>query len=237
MNSVAKQNEILENITKEEEKFNRSNEFKMMLWIKNAYSKFEIKEMAEYLYPSLLKKIPPIRFVLENFEKLTKDFEILWWLWNKVKQISFVYIDLTKDISITTTLLFMIGINALIVSPTAFPSVVVMCLILTIVLPFLLSSLHLARDHPDIILGEDFYKQSRWRQVLDSLPKWRQVLRSLPRWREVLHSLLMAVCLRGWTNLIGALPRHHCLGVLSSASCLEGRQSKASTIFSAICKG
>ena len=160
VNSWAKQNEILENISQEEEKFNKSNEFQIMLWIKNAYSKFEIREMAEYLYPSLLKKIPPIKFVLENFDKLTQDFEILWWLWNKVKQISFVYIDLTKDISITTTLGFMIGINALIVSPTAFPSFVVMCLILTIVLPFLLSSLQLARNHPDIIYGEDFNNMS-----------------------------------------------------------------------------
>ena len=72
----------------------------------------------------------------------------------------------TKDILITATLLAMIGIDTIIVSPTAFPSVVVMCLLVTILLPLLLSSLQLAKDHPDIIYGEDFYKQSRWRQFL-----------------------------------------------------------------------
>ena len=166
VNSVTLQNEILEKIAEEEKKFNKANEFQNMLWIKNTYSKFEIKEMALYLYPSVLKKIYPIRFVLEKFEKLTYSFEIFWWLFNKVRQISFVYIDLTKDILITATLLSMIGMNTIIVSPTAFPSVVVMCLIVSIALPLLLSSLQLARYHPDIIYGEDFYKQSRWRQVL-----------------------------------------------------------------------
>merc|ERR1712020_231286 len=77
-----------------------------------------------------------------------------------------MYIDLTKDILITATLLIMIGRDTIIVSPTAFPSVVVMCLIVSIVLPLLLSSLQLARNHPEIILGEDFFQQSRWRQVL-----------------------------------------------------------------------
>ena len=166
VNSVAKQNEILKNISTEEEKFNKSNEFQIMLWVKNSYRKFEIQEMAENLYPSLLKKICLIGFLLKKFEKLTNSLEIVWWLWNMVQKISFVYIDLTKDILITATLLNMIGPYTIIVSPTAFPSVVVICLILTIVLPLLLSSLQLARDHPDIIYGEDFYKQSRWKQVL-----------------------------------------------------------------------
>ena len=62
-----------------------------MLWIKNAYSKFE------YLYPSLLMKIPTIQFILIILQKLTHSFEIVCWLWNKVRQISFFYIDLTKD--------------------------------------------------------------------------------------------------------------------------------------------
>merc|ERR1712020_67253 len=136
------------------------------MWIKNTYLKYEIEKMAEKLYPSLLKKIYPIRFVLEKFEKRTHRFEIFWWLFNKVRQISNMYIDLTKDILITATLLIMIGIDTIIVSPTAFPSVVVMCLIVSIVLPLLLSSLQLARDHPDIIYGENFYKLSRRRQVL-----------------------------------------------------------------------
>merc|ERR1712020_538926 len=136
------------------------------MWIKNTYLKYEIEKMAEKLYPSLLKKIYPIRFVLEKFEKRTHRFEIFWWLFNKVRQISNMYIDLTKDILITATLLIMIGRDTIIVSPTAFPSVVVMCLIVSIVLPLLLSSLQLARNHPDIIYGEDFYQQSRWRQVL-----------------------------------------------------------------------
>jgi len=166
VNSVAKQNEILENISKEEEKINNSNEFQKMLWIKNAYSKFEISVMAEYIYPSFLLVIHPIKFVLKTLLKLKQSNQIIWWLWNMVKKISFAYIDLTKDISITTTLLFMIGIDTLIVFPTAFPSVVVMCLIVSIVLPLLLSSLQLAKDHPDIIYGENFFKQSRWRQVL-----------------------------------------------------------------------
>ena len=83
-----------------------------------------------------------------------------------VKKISFVYIDLTKDVLITITLSVMIGEDTLTVSPTAFPSVVVMCLIVSIVLPLFLSSLQLARDHPEIIYGENFYKLSRRRQVL-----------------------------------------------------------------------
>ena len=166
VNSVDKQNEIVENISKEEEKFHKTNEFQTMLWIKNAYSKFEIKVMAEYLYPSLLMKISPIRILLKMFKKLKQRFQIVWWLWNMVKKISFVYIDLTKDISITATLLLSIGITTVIDSPTAFPSVVLMFLFVSIVLPFLLSSLQLAKDHPDIILGEQFSTQSRWKQVL-----------------------------------------------------------------------
>ena len=77
VNSVDKQNEILEKISKEEEKFNKSNEFQNMLWIKQFYSKFEISVMAEYLYPSLLMKIPPIRFLLKIFQKLKQSHQLL----------------------------------------------------------------------------------------------------------------------------------------------------------------
>ena len=45
VNSVAKQNEILENISEEVEKFKKYNKFQIMLWFKNNYSKFEIKRM------------------------------------------------------------------------------------------------------------------------------------------------------------------------------------------------
>ena len=79
----------------------------------------------------------------------------------------FSYIDLTKDVFITVTVLVLIGgPQTLIDSPTAFPSVVVMLLIASIILPLLLSSLQLARDRPEIIYGEGFYTQSRWRQNL-----------------------------------------------------------------------
>ena len=77
------------------------------------------------------------------------------------------YIDLTKDVFITVTVLILIGgPQTLIDSPRSFPSVVVMLLIASIILPLLLSSLQLARDRPEIIYGEGFYTQSRWRQNL-----------------------------------------------------------------------
>ena len=147
-NRVTKDSELLENMSKEEEKINEFREFKMMLWIKNNYSKFEISVMAEYLYPSLLKKIPPIRFVLENFGKLTEGYQIVWWLFNLTQKVAFSYLDLTKDVSITVTLIILYGgPDTLLESPTAFPSVVIFCLLASIILPLFLCSLQVSLTH------------------------------------------------------------------------------------------
>ena len=167
VNSSDKQRDVLRVIAREEEKFHRNDELQTMLWLKNSYSKCEISVMMEFLSPSLLKRKFP---VLGVFQKTIESYKRLWSVLRVTREILIVYVNLTKDILISCALLAAIGGPlTLIYFPTAFPSVVVIMFLLSVLLPSAVASLQLARDQPDVIYGDNFYKQPRWRQNLGRL--------------------------------------------------------------------
>ena len=158
---------ILKTVTEAEKKVHGSNEHQIMLCLKNRYTKFEISIIMDYLHPSFLKKYLPF---LKIFDSFSDKYQLFWWFLHKVMTVLFVYIDISKDLLITFTLLFLIGgLQTLIEFPTVFTSAVVISLLASIFVPLFLSSLQLARHNPDMIFGENFYKLPRWKQNLGKL--------------------------------------------------------------------
>merc|ERR1719266_58679 len=76
----------------------------------------------------------------------TKIKKIKWcdWLLGKVKQIAVIYIDNFKDIMLVVSIIAVVGVTSLYNFPNELSSVVVFCLIFTIISPMLLSSFILA---------------------------------------------------------------------------------------------
>jgi len=72
----------------------------------------------------------------------------------RLLSIEFKYIDLFKDSFVTIYIMMLTGgLNAVLTYPTSFTSVVVMVMATSIILPSLLSSLHLIICNPEIIYG------------------------------------------------------------------------------------
>ena len=72
----------------------------------------------------------------------------------RLLSIEFKYIDLFKDTFVTIYIMMLTGgLNAVLTYPTSFTSVVVMVMATSIILPSLLSSLHLIICNPEIIYG------------------------------------------------------------------------------------
>ena len=103
---------------------------------------------------------PPGCFV-KNFQKLSteyekiEDYEDLTSYLLKVWEISSYIIDVYKDIFILVTMLSVAGgVGAAMSYPDKFPSVVIICSALTIIIPILISSIHLAINNPGIVFDK-----------------------------------------------------------------------------------
>ena len=95
----------------------------------------------EDCFPGIIRTHCPS---LEDFMKRIKKLKWGSWLLGKVKQIAVIYIDILKDTSLLVSIITTVGVTSLINFPCELSSVVVFCLILSIISPMLLSSLILA---------------------------------------------------------------------------------------------
>ena len=95
----------------------------------------------EDCFPGIIRKYyPPLEDLMKRIKKLK------WgsWLLGKVKQIAVIYIDNFKDTMLVVSIIATVGFPSLYNFPSELSSVVVFCLILSVIIPMLLSSLILA---------------------------------------------------------------------------------------------
>ena len=104
---------------------------------------------------------------MESFTKINERHRLIWYSLHSLKQISFVHIDISKDVMITFTLIILTGgFESLFEFPTVFTSAVVFSFIGSIIVPLILSSAQLAKNHPDMIYGDNFYQLTKKKQIL-----------------------------------------------------------------------
>ena len=91
--------------------------------------------------------------VLEQFEKLDQYKKQIS-LTKRIWQITSYIVDLYKDIFILIIMITMAGgLQAVLMFPTKFSSVVIICSVITIIIPLLISCIHLAINNPGIVFN------------------------------------------------------------------------------------
>ena len=117
----------------------------------------------KHIEPEVSKMILDARFpgccenncpsVLELFGKLDQ-YKKLISLTKRILQITSYIVDLYKDVFILVTLITMAGgLQAVLMFPTKFSSVVIICSGLTIIVPLMISCVHLASNNPGIVFN------------------------------------------------------------------------------------
>ena len=107
--------------------------------IKNTFDLSNSKILLEDAFPGLIRRKLEC---LENLRDKLHKAGLSYWLFNTVKNVSSIYIDMTKDILLMFTILIIIGgPTSLYYFPTKLTTVVVFCLYGTIVMPILCTSI------------------------------------------------------------------------------------------------
>ena len=99
--------------------------------------------------PTLLQKIQKLKESMARSSKvyLFKSLE------KKLKTISFYYLDVFKDFGLLTTIFVAAGSMSIFDFPTKFTSVVIFCFLFSVLVPLFISSIHLAKNFPEVYLG------------------------------------------------------------------------------------
>merc|ERR1719318_2213886 len=115
--------------------------------IKNYLDPSIFQTVVEDIEPGLIRKFTPW---LETFLEKIDERKWMRWLLRKVKEVSTIYIDLSKDFLLVISITMAIGgISSLIDFPTKLTSIVVFCFLASILFPLLMSSLLLAEEAID----------------------------------------------------------------------------------------
>ena len=129
----------LRKLYKLESRFHQGDIAAIRLCLKNSLDWSNAKILIEDAFTGCVRR---------NMEWLENTLDTLdkwrwsYWLLNKVKTISSIYIDICKDTFIMTSILVVIGgTTSLYYFPTKLTSVVVYCFMVTIILPLVCSSL------------------------------------------------------------------------------------------------
>ena len=139
-------------------KFHNGNIAKTRLYIKNTIDWSNAKILLDDAFPGIVRRnMEWLENALETLDK--RKFS--YWLFNKVKTICNIYIDICKDTFLMVSILVIIGgPTSLFLFPTKLTSVVVYCFATTIVGPLLSSSvLHTQRqleNHPEMACWRKF---------------------------------------------------------------------------------
>merc|ERR1719232_1932275 len=131
---IAKNKKLYKNVSK----FHKGNVAKTRLYIKNTLDWSNAKILLEDAFPGIVRRnMEWLENALETLDKWKFDY----WLFNKVKTIFNIYIDICKDTFLMVSILVIIGgPTSLFLFPTKLTSVVVYCFATTIVGPLLCSS-------------------------------------------------------------------------------------------------
>ena len=100
-------------------------------------------------------------FKWDKFKILPKIWSILIWF----RGLGHVYFDTVKDVHIGIILVFLAGGGSMFLNPTGFPSVLAILFWLTILVPSLISSLHLCIYNPSMIF-QNFQEKPIWLKIL-----------------------------------------------------------------------
>ena len=137
----SKQERIAKNkkLYKLESRYHRGNVAETRLCLKNTLDWSNAKILIDDAFPGCLRRnMEWLEIVLDTLDKWGWSY----WILNKVKTISSIYIDLFKDTFIMTSIFIIIGgPTSLYFFPTKLTSVVVYCFMATIILPLICSSL------------------------------------------------------------------------------------------------
>ena len=135
-----------------ESKIHGGNVAATRLCIKNTFEWSNAKILLEDAFPGIIRRnLEWMENIFDKFEK----WGWTYWLFNKVKSISSIYVDIIKDTFLMVSVLLIIGgPTSLLYFPKKLTSVVVYCFLVTIIMPLICSSiLHTQRklnDHENI---------------------------------------------------------------------------------------
>merc|ERR1719232_2214460 len=151
---IAKNKKLYKNVSK----FHKGNVAKTRLYIKNTLDWSNAKILLEDAFPGIVRRNMEW---LENALETLDKWKFSYWLFNKVKTICNIYIDICKDTFLMVSILVIIGgPTSLFLFPTKLTSVVVYCFATTIVGPLLCSSvLHTQRqlaNYPEMACWRKF---------------------------------------------------------------------------------
>ena len=129
-----------------EKKLHKGSQSETILCLKNCLYPSIYKTVYEDNNPGIVRRILPcVEIISERLE--ADNLKWLRWLVVKARRISTIYIDLFKDLYLAVLIFVLIGgIQALTLFPTKMTSVVVICLLTSVFVPMLLSSIILAMD-------------------------------------------------------------------------------------------
>ena len=155
----------------ETEQKNHQSEAEVILCVRNKIDDPVIyKNILETYKPSITQRLTPekIEKCLAEVKKMSLVivvFDIL----DRVKTITFYYLDLLKDILLCVRLLLLVGVAYVFYYPTAFPSQVIFISLTAAFLPIILSALIVSSD-PLIVTGFHYSKKLR------NLTGWKLIL-------------------------------------------------------------
>ena len=120
-------------------KIHEGNIAETRLCLKKTLDWSNAKILMEAAFPGFLFK--HFKFIDNFLEKIDK-LKLSYWIFNKVKTIFNIYLDICKDTILTVTILFVIGgPTSLYYFPTKLTSVVVYCFMVSIIIPLVCSSI------------------------------------------------------------------------------------------------
>ena len=151
-----------------------------LLCFKNNLFTSIYKTVHEDNFPGFLRNNLPL---IEKLEKKIDNF----WILTKIRKICRVYVDMFKDGVLTASILFIMGgITSLTLFPMKMTSVVVFCLMASIIIPILLGSIDLAinriqNSKKDLKLYQKIWIFIRTKIIAFQSVKKRQVLNCFRR--------------------------------------------------------
>ena len=122
-----------------------------------------LKAIFDDVRPSIFHRLMPNFFqkILSYLKKMKILMILLNILWNglvRIKDITFYYIDLLKDLLLAVRLLTLLGVAYVIAHPTTFPSQVIFISFISAILPIILSAVSVA-SNPLILTGFHNHKK------------------------------------------------------------------------------
>ena len=145
----AKRKEVCQEILKLEQICHNNNENEITRFLHQHLEPTLFKMIMEYLKPGIIeRKTPRLRQMIDKIEENENMIRI-----RNICSLIFTMVEISKSYILAGAILTMTGgLGALFYFPTKFTSTIVLCLLVTIFVPLIFSSLALAMEDPEVIL-------------------------------------------------------------------------------------